>query len=134
MRSGSYGHGIRKLHPDTFEIYWTVDFKPAGSRIRYPHTFCRITDLKGAKRFDAKWGCGFFKREISFSLEDLLQLWIAAEKNGQKLNSYVPHDPEGAKRDLLKYLNEKGISLVFWGYLGGGFLAAPSNLAHISLT
>lgn len=57
LRSGSYGHRCKALGWGGYRLFWTVDFKPAGSRIRYPRVISRDTDEAGARRFCKKWGC-----------------------------------------------------------------------------
>jgi hypothetical protein len=49
----AYGHGI-KWNPSWggyYVLFWTVDRYYAGSRLRYPKTYRRDADEKGAKRF-----------------------------------------------------------------------------------
>jgi hypothetical protein len=53
--SGGYGHRIRKIDNDTFRISWSYDTKIAGSRLRWPRGFSRVTDRAGAERFAKKW-------------------------------------------------------------------------------
>ncbi len=53
--SGSHGQHIRKAGEDWFVISWTVDFYYPTSRLRFPRTFRRNTDLAGAKRFAKRW-------------------------------------------------------------------------------
>ena len=53
--AGSYGHSVRRIGPDHYRIWWTVDRYYAGSRLRHPRTSWRDTDLTGAKRFARKW-------------------------------------------------------------------------------
>jgi hypothetical protein len=55
-RSSSYGHKIRREGGGWYTLYWAVDFKYAGSRLRYPRGFHRSTDEQGALRFAKKWG------------------------------------------------------------------------------
>ncbi len=52
---GGYGHHISRLGHDTFSISWSYDTKIAGSRLRWPRGFRRITDKAGAERFAKKW-------------------------------------------------------------------------------
>jgi hypothetical protein len=54
--SSAYGHRLDYIQPDQYRLSWVIDFKYAGSRLRYPRTFTRDTDLAGAKRFAKKWG------------------------------------------------------------------------------
>ncbi len=56
IKGGAHSHAIRALGPDNFRIYWTVDRKHPGSRLRYPTTHGRTTDRAGAERFAKKWG------------------------------------------------------------------------------
>ena len=56
LASGSYSHKCTKISHDTYQISWSVDFKPKGSRVRYPRRMSRITDTKGAQRFCKRWG------------------------------------------------------------------------------
>jgi len=53
--SSSYGHQITYLGEDTYRLSWTVDFYYQNSRLRWPRTFNRVTDTKGAERFAKKW-------------------------------------------------------------------------------
>lgn len=52
----SYDHRIKREREDEFVISWMVDFKYAGSRLRYPRRVVRDTNKKGAERFAKKWG------------------------------------------------------------------------------
>lgn len=57
--SGAYDFNIRKFNlfgEEEYEISWVVDFYYSSSRIRFPRTFSRITDLKGAEIFRKKHG------------------------------------------------------------------------------
>jgi hypothetical protein len=54
--ASSYGHLILHLGAGSFRISWTVDRYYAGSRLRYPRGFERVTDLAGARRFARKHG------------------------------------------------------------------------------
>jgi hypothetical protein len=51
----SYGHKIRKIDEDCYRISWTIDRHYDGERIRFPTTYRRVTDAKGAARFVKKW-------------------------------------------------------------------------------
>lgn len=51
----SYGQHIRRLGNDLYEISWVHDRYYGGSRLRYPRTTRRQTDLGGARRFARKW-------------------------------------------------------------------------------
>lgn len=53
--SGSYSHSIRRIGPDHYRLYWTVDHYYSGSRLRFPRGASRDTDLAGAKRFAKRW-------------------------------------------------------------------------------
>lgn len=53
-QSKSYGHRIQALQFG-YQISWTVDIRPAGSRVRYPRRYTRITTKAGAQRFAKKW-------------------------------------------------------------------------------
>ncbi len=54
--SGGKNYVCRKIGNDQYgyKISWMVDYYYAGSRLRYPRSFSRITDLKGAMRFCRK--------------------------------------------------------------------------------
>jgi len=63
----SYGHHCRVIQPDdTFEISWVVDFYYQGSRLRYPRTFRRITDTRGARRFCKRWELPWEERQEGY--------------------------------------------------------------------
>lgn len=52
----SYGHRIQAFAEYGFyRLFWTIDFKYPNSRLRWPRTFSRDTDLAGAKRFAKRW-------------------------------------------------------------------------------
>lgn len=53
--SGSYGHEVIYIAPDTYRISWIVDFYYPNSRLRWPRTFSRLTDEKGVNKFAKKW-------------------------------------------------------------------------------
>lgn len=53
--AGSYGHSIKRLFLDGYRLSWVVDRYYAGSRLRFPTSYSRETDLAGAKRFAKKW-------------------------------------------------------------------------------
>jgi hypothetical protein len=53
--SEAYGFHCRAMGWG-YEISWTVDFHYADSCLRYPRTFRRTTDAKGADRFCKKHG------------------------------------------------------------------------------
>ena len=38
-----------------YQISWTVDYTYSGARLRYPRSFRRVTDERGARRFCKKW-------------------------------------------------------------------------------
>jgi hypothetical protein len=61
--SGSYGHAIQKLGRDCYRLSWVVDRYYPDSRLRYPRTTTRDTDLAGAVRFAERW-------EIARPVED----------------------------------------------------------------
>lgn len=50
----AYSFALRCVGQDEFEIYWTVDFYYATSRLWYPRRFRRLTDWQGACRFARK--------------------------------------------------------------------------------
>lgn len=54
-RSGSYGHRTQILGWDHVRLFWVVDYKHEGSRLRYPRTFSRDTDMDGAQRYIKRW-------------------------------------------------------------------------------
>jgi len=51
----SYGHQCKRFTWG-YEISWTIDRYYSGSRLRFPTTYRRVTDEKGAERFCKKWG------------------------------------------------------------------------------
>lgn len=51
----AYGHDVRQIAHDHYRMSWTIDRKYEGSRLRYPTTFSRDTDERGAKRFAKRW-------------------------------------------------------------------------------
>lgn len=58
----SYGHTVRRMTImgyAYYRLYWKVDFKYEGSRLRFPRGFSRDTDEAGARRFCKKWGIAF---------------------------------------------------------------------------
>jgi len=58
----SYGHDCSyRRRWDYYEISWVVDFYYHGSRLRFPRTFTRDTDEKGARKFCKKWDIEFDK-------------------------------------------------------------------------
>ena len=59
----SYGHGIRRVGPDHYRLFWTVDFKYPSSRLRFPRVFTRDTDKRGAERFAKRWKRDMPKQE-----------------------------------------------------------------------
>lgn len=61
LKSGSYGHRIRRMGSDWYRISWTLDSK--YGRIRYPRGHHRDTDYKGAVRFAKKWKLALPKEE-----------------------------------------------------------------------
>lgn len=56
VRSGGYGHRVRRCADDEYVISWSWDTKIKGSRLRWPRTMSRFTDEAGARRFAKKWG------------------------------------------------------------------------------
>jgi len=52
--SGATDFGYRRLGCGDYEISWVIDFYYPDSRLRFPRTIRRITDVKGAKRFCKK--------------------------------------------------------------------------------
>lgn len=52
----AYGHRIQHIGPDHFRLYWAVDHKHVGSRLRHPRVARRDTDRKGAERFAKRHG------------------------------------------------------------------------------
>lgn len=57
--SESYDHRCRRHSGNFFTISWTVDKYREGCRLRWPATYRRDTDEKGARRFCKKWGIKF---------------------------------------------------------------------------
>lgn len=51
----AYGHDYRRIGWDHYRLSWTIDRKYSGSRLRFPTSYSRDTDLAGAKRFAKKW-------------------------------------------------------------------------------
>lgn len=51
----SYGHRATELPDGGYSISWVVDYYYAGSRLRYPRTYHRMTDAVGAAKFCARW-------------------------------------------------------------------------------
>lgn len=51
----SYSHRIERIGVD-YRISWVVDRYYEGSRLRFPHTYSRYTDLAGATRFAKRHG------------------------------------------------------------------------------
>lgn len=49
-----YGFRIQYLELDGYRLSWTQDRYYTGSRLRWPRTFTRDTDLAGARRFAKK--------------------------------------------------------------------------------
>jgi len=53
--TSAYSFNARKIDPSgMYRLSWTVDFYYPDSRLRYPRTFSRDTDQKGAERFCKK--------------------------------------------------------------------------------
>lgn len=52
----SYGHSIVKIFNDCYDLSWTVDRHYVASRLRFPTSYRRNTDERGAQRFAKKWG------------------------------------------------------------------------------
>lgn len=52
----SYGHHIKRLCADWYRLSWTQDRYYSGSRLRWPRTYTRDADEKGARRFAKRWG------------------------------------------------------------------------------
>lgn len=53
--SGSRSHHIQRIGVDHYRMTWAVDFYYKSSRLRWPRTFHRDTDLRGALRFARRW-------------------------------------------------------------------------------
>jgi len=51
----SYDHRCKALGWGAYEISWVVDRYYNNSRLRFPTTYRRTTDAKGAIRFCKKW-------------------------------------------------------------------------------
>jgi hypothetical protein len=51
----SYGHRVRYIAPDCYDLCWTVDRYYSGSRQRFPTSYRRNADEKGALAFCKKW-------------------------------------------------------------------------------
>jgi len=51
----SYDRHIERIAPGHYRLSWRVDFHYADSRLRYPRSFSRDTDQKGAERFARRW-------------------------------------------------------------------------------
>jgi len=55
--SSAYGFKAKLIdYSGIYRLYWTVDYYYPDSRLRYPRTFTRDTDQKGAERFCKKHG------------------------------------------------------------------------------
>jgi len=55
----AYGFRVEKIDPSgIYRLWWTVDYYYPDSRLRYPRTFSRDTDQKGAERFCKKHSIG----------------------------------------------------------------------------
>lgn len=54
---GGYGHRIQRIAADHYRLSWSFDTYRADSRLRWPRTITRDTDLAGAERFAIKHGC-----------------------------------------------------------------------------
>ncbi len=52
---GASKHHIERVGRDHFRLSWTFDTYLGGSRLRWPRTIRRDTDLAGALRFARKW-------------------------------------------------------------------------------
>lgn len=52
----AHGFHIQVIDRDTFRVSWTIDRKVSGSRLRFPTTYSKLTDVSGAKRFAKKHG------------------------------------------------------------------------------
>ncbi len=57
-KSASYGHRVEPLG-GLWRISWVMDRYVAGSRLRFPTTYRRTTDLEGAMAFAKKWNVPF---------------------------------------------------------------------------
>lgn len=55
----SYSHKCRKVGHDHYRLSWVVDRYVRGSRLRFPTTYTRDTDEKGAGKFCKKWDIDF---------------------------------------------------------------------------
>ncbi len=56
-----YGHAIQYIAYDHFRLSWVSDRHYASSRLRFPTSFRRDTDARGARRFAKKWECALPK-------------------------------------------------------------------------
>ncbi len=63
--NATYGHSLRKIGRGQYRMSWTSDRKVGGSRLRYPTTSTRDTDLEGAIRFTKKWGLSSPQEPVS---------------------------------------------------------------------
>ena len=54
--SNAHGHRLRKIGPDHWRLFWTVDRYYRTSNLRHPVGYRRDTDDAGARRFAAKHG------------------------------------------------------------------------------
>lgn len=52
----SYGHRCEIIGPDHYRLSWVVDRYIKRSRLRFPTTYRRDTDEKGARKFCERWG------------------------------------------------------------------------------
>jgi hypothetical protein len=57
--SNSYGFKCKKTQYGDYDISWIFNRYYSGSRLRFPQTRSRLTDLKGAKRFCKKHNIKF---------------------------------------------------------------------------
>jgi hypothetical protein len=51
----AYAHKYRRISHNHYRLSWSFDVKIAGSRLRWPRTISKDTDLAGAWRFAKKW-------------------------------------------------------------------------------
>jgi len=54
--TAGYSHRVHQPAADYYVISWMWDRYYRDSRLRFPQTVRRITDLAGARRFAKKWG------------------------------------------------------------------------------
>jgi hypothetical protein len=50
-KSHAHGFSLKRMGPDHWRMFWTVDFYYPTSRLRHPRGFSRDTNDAGALRF-----------------------------------------------------------------------------------